>query len=205
MFKVSANTFNDSLHLKLKTNPIDFYERNVQYFDNDGFELSGLELSFYKHNKVFLTDCLNHEADQKEWLVCNDRRFKIDHSLLLQRWDFQDYAREQLLDYKNQFPQLNKYLGLKCKWGFDFSLEYYEQDLVMEVVHIENDFKSYELASEAKKLTETKILNTDWKDFVANLKRKKNEWDYLPAMSQNDWKASFWGMKKAETTYKAFV
>ena len=75
----------------------------------------------------------------------------------------------------------------------------------MEVVHIENDFKSYELASEAKKLTETKILNTDWKDFVANLKRKKNEWDYLPAMSQNDWKASFWGMKKAETTYKAFV
>ncbi len=205
MFRVSTNTFNKDLHLKNKTNALDFYERNIQYFDNDGFELNGLEISYYKHNKVFLTNCLNHEADQKEWLICDDNKFKIDHSLLLQRWDFTDYAREQLIYYKNQYPQLNKYLRLKCKWGFDFSLEYYEQDLVLEVMHIENDFKSYDSALEAKDAAEVRILNTDWDDFVSELKRNKQEWQYLPAMAQNDWKASYWGMAEAETTYKAFV
>ena len=205
MLRVSDNKFLPDLHIKRKTNPLSFYKENLQYFDNDGFELSGLEISYYKDNNIDLSNCLNHSADQREWFICDDKRFKIDHSILLHRWDFVDYAREQLMDFSNQFPQCNKYIKLKCKWGFDFSLEYYEQDLVLEVLHIENDFKSYELALEAKQFAETKILNTDWNDFVSNLKRKKNEWEYLPAMAQNDWKASFWGMKKAETTYKAFV
>ena len=205
MLRVSDSNFTSELHLKRKTNPLNFYEDNLQYFDNDGFELNGLELSYYKDNGVGITDCLNHPADQKQWFICEDKNFKIDHSILLQRWDFADYAREQLLDYKNQFPQLNKYLKLKHKWGFDFSLEYYNGDDVIEVLHIENDFKSYELALEAKKRVETKILNTDWINFVNNLKRKKSDWEYLPAMAQNDWKASYWGFKKAEITYKAFV
>lgn len=205
MLRISDSKFLPELHLKRKTNPLYFYKENLQYFDNDGFELNGLEINYYKDNNVDLSNCLNHSADQKEWFICDDKRFKIDHSILLQRWDFVDYAREQLLDFRNQFPQCNKYLRLQSKWGFDFALEYYDQDLVMEVLHIENDFKSYELALEAKQFAETKILSTDWNDFVSNLKRKKNEWEYLPAMAQNDWKASFWGMKKAETTYKAFV
>lgn len=205
MLRVSDSKFIEQIHLNKKTNPLNFYDRNIQYFDNDGFELNGLEVSYYKENNVFVSDCLNHQADQKEWFICEDKNFKIDHSILLQRWDFVDYAREQLIDFRNQFPQCNKYLGLKPKWGFDFALEYYEDGMVMEVLHIENDFKSYDIVLEAKQVAESKILNTDWNDFVSILKRKKNDWQYLPAMAQNDWKASFWGLKKAETTYKAFV
>ena len=83
--------------------------------------------------------------------------------------------------------------------------EYIDGYDVIEVIHIESDFRNFNQALEARTRAEEKILNTDWQDFVKNIKNKKTEWNYLSAMEQNDWKASYWGLKKAEITYKAFV
>ena len=205
MLELSTNTYKKELKLKLKTNPSNFTEDSLKYFDNDGFELTELEKEFYLSNGIELGDCLNHSADQKDWFLCNHEKFIIDHSLLLQRWEFDGYARDQLYEFCKQFPQLNKYLRLKAKWGYDFALEYNDGYEVIEVIHIESDFRNFEQSLQARSEAELKILNTDWEDFVKKLKNKYTEWRHLPVMEQNDWKASYWGLKKAETTYKAFV
>ena len=205
MFSLSEHTYKANLCLNYSTNPDNFVIENILYFDNDGFELTGLEKEFYKDNGIELSNCLNHEADQKTWFICNDDHFIVDHSLLLQRWEFNDEAKEQIYRHVNKFPQLNKYLRLKAKWGYDFLLEYINGYDVLEVMHIEADFRNFEQALVARGEAELKILSTDWKDFTKSLIRNKNKWEYLPGMEQNDWKASFWGLKKAEFTQKAFA
>lgn len=205
MLKLSFNTFDSNLKIDSTVTQAFFTEENIRYFDNDGFELTGLEKAFYCASGIFVDSCLNHSSDSKEWFVCLDDNFKVDHSILLQRWEFVGEAYEQLVEFKNTFPHLNKYLKLKAKWGFDFALEYYSNDEVLEVLHIENDFRTYGEALESRGQFERLILSTDWNDFVRSLKRKKDDWINLPAMQQNDWKAVHWGLKRAETTYKAFL
>lgn len=205
MLKLSYNTFESNLKINSTVTQAFFTEENIRYFDNDGFELTGLEKAFYCASGIVVDNCLNHSSDSKEWFICSDEKFKIDHSVLLQRWEFVDEAYDQLVSLKNQFPQLNKYLKLKAKWGYDFALEYYDDDEVLEVLHIENDFRTYSLALESRGHVERMILSTDWNDFVKSLNRKKEVWINLPAMQQNDWKAVHWGLNRAETTFKAFL
>lgn len=207
MLEVSNNSWslNPGLELKkpVETNKIN--DKTVMFFDNDGFELSLLEQEYYKENDIFLNPILNHSCDQREWIKCKDSNFKIDHSMLLQRWKFGEDAREQLKKNKTRFPQLNKYLKLQNKWGLDFALEYYNDETSLEVLHIETDYKSYEEAMVGKKEFENKLLSTDWNDFVKSLIRNKNKWESLQGMDQNDWKAAHWGLKRAEITHKVFI
>jgi len=198
------NNFNFDLSISKPVENKKFKKKNVQCFDNDGFELSKLEQEYYKVNQIYLENCLNHLGCHKQWIKCKDSKFKVDHSLLLQRYKFKDYAEEQLVNYKKIFPELNKYLRLKPKWGLDFALEYYDYKYAIEVLHIELDYSNYYLAIEKKEKLEKKILNTDWVNFTEYLKRKKEQWSSLPGMEQNDWKARYWGLEKAEFTKKAF-
>lgn len=205
MLSVTSCSFNEKLHLTAPVCVESFTEHNIQYFDNDGFELCGLEYDYYKTNGIELTNVLNHMCNQRTWLQCTDQHFKLDHSLILQRWDFQGKARRQLQEFKSKFPQLNKYLKITPKWGIDFALDYYDNETFIEVMHVETDYRSYEKAIEAKNMFENKILNTDWKDFVNSLLHYKQEWEHLTGFQQNDWKAVYWGLQKAEITEKAYA
>lgn len=205
MLSVTRCSFDEKLHLTKPTDVESFTEHNIQYFDNDGFELCGLEYEFYRSNNVELNNVLNHRCNQKVWFVCNDNCFKLDHSLILQRWDFQENARDQLDQFRNKFPQLNKYLKIVPKWGIDFALDYYYNDTFLEVIHVETDYRNYEEALEAKTFFESKILNTDWKDFVKSILSHEDQWNTLTGFQQNDWKAVHWGLQKAEITEKAYA
>lgn len=190
------------------TNPIDiefFSNETVSCFDNDGFELSLLEQSFYKENKFLLNSFLNHTCLQIKWFTMNDKNFVLDHSLLLERKGFSNEAKDQIQFYSKQFPQLLKYLKLKPKWGIDFALEYYKNETYIEVLHIEYDYYNYEEAVEAKDKFQTKLLATDWNDFLLTLTKKKEEWVNLQGFQQNDYKARLWGLPKAEDTLKSFA
>ena len=204
ILQVTDNTFDLDLSLKLRVSNDVINEQYIRYFDNDGFELSFLEQEYYRENNIKLSSQLNHPCCQKEWFICKDERFKVDHSLLLQRYYFVGEAELQLLSKKEKFPQLNKYLRLKPKWGLDFALEFYDNNHAIEVIHIEMDYNNYYAALEAKAKLEEKILNTDWYHFTDSLKFKKLQWQHLPGMEQNDWKARHWGLNKAEFTQKAF-
>ena len=205
MLSATNNKFDSYLGLKKRVSNDVINEKYIKYFDNDGFELSFLEQEYYRENGINLNYTLNHGTDQKEWIIGGDEHFKIDHSLLLQRWAFVDEAKRQLEYKRKEYPQLNKYLNLVPKWGLDFLLEYYNENTYMEVLHIEMDYRSYGQAVEAKDFFQKKLLETDWIDFAKSLIRKKDEWQFLPGMQQNDYKAALWGLNKAETTQKAFA
>jgi hypothetical protein len=204
MLKITTNNFSNDLALRNKIDEYLFTKENLMYFDNDGFELSNLEKEFYRVNNVLLSNCLNHQADQKIWFECENDNFYLDHSLMLQRWELCDEAKEQVNNKSLVFPQCKKYIKLRKKWGLDFALEYFNKEEVLEVIHIENDYRNFNEAFENKKELENKILSTDWHDFVKKLNSHKYEWQGLSVIQQNDWKASYWGMPKAETTFKAF-
>ena len=205
MFTISDNTFDHYLELKQRVSNDVITEDYIKYFDNDGFELSYLEQEYYRENKVPMKKILNHICDQRVWISCEDKRFKVDHSMILQRWEFVQHARMQLEDKKTKYPQLNKYLRLSKKWGLDFALEYYDDKEALEVLHIETDYSNYYEAAGAKQFFEKKILSTDWNDFVQSLIKDKAQWEGLQGMEQNDWKARHWGLLKAEKTLKAFI
>ena len=205
MLSATNNTFESYLGLKKRVSNDVINEQYIKYFDNDGFELSFLEQEYYRENGIKLDYTLNHATDQKDWIVGGDEHFKMDHSLILQRWEFVDEAKKQLEYKRKEYPQLNKFLNLVPKWGLDFALEYYNENSYIEVLHIENDYRTYDEAMLAKGILEEKILNTDWIDFTKSLIRKKSEWENLPGMQQNDWKAVQWGLSKAEVTQKAFA
>lgn len=205
MFTVTNNKFDNYLGLKKRVSNDIVKENYIRYFDNDGFELSFLEQEFYRENNVKLNYTLNHGGDQRDWITGGDEHFKLDHSMLLQRWYFVDEAKSQLEYKRKEYPQLNKYLKIVPKWGLDFALEYYNENSWMEVLHIEMDYRSYDEAEEAKENLQKQLLSTDWVDFVKSLIRSKSQWDSLPGMEQNDWKAAHWGLKKAEITQKALV
>lgn len=204
-FVVLDSKFDRYLDLNKRVSNDVINEQYIKYFDNDGFELSYLEQEYYRENGVPLYNCLNHSCNQHEWITIDDPNFKLDHCIMLQRFQFVGEAKEQLESHKTRFPQLNKYTKLKPKWGLDFSLEYYDDFWSIEVVHFEIDDHNYYEALARKEYLENKILNTDWIDFVNSLKRHRSEWEHLTAMDQNDWKAKHWGLNRAEHTYKAFA
>lgn len=202
MFTIFDNHFIRYLEIK---SPIDdhlFTEENVRYFDNDGFQLSLLEQEYYKANRVFITNTLNRAGDRPQWMSCQHDNFYLDHSMTPQRWCYVGEAKLQLEKQLKKFPSLIKYVNLKPKWGLDFALEYYDDVTALEVLHIEFDFRNYYQAVAMKEELEKKIFSTDWNDFRQRLINKKDEWEKLQGMDQNDWKAQFWGLPKAEKTYK---
>lgn len=185
--------------------PIDdslFTEENVRYFDNDGFQLSLLEQEYYKTNKVKVLNTLNRAGDRPIWMNCEHDTFYLDHSMTPQRWCYISEAKEQLERHLKKFPSLIKYINLKPKWGLDFALEYYDEQDALEVLHIEFDFRNYYQALAMKEKLENKICSTDWADFKCKLINNKSQWENLQGLDQNDWKAQFWGLPKAEKTYK---
>lgn len=204
MFTVTNNDFDNYLDLNNRVSNDVITEEYIRYFDNDGFELSFLEQEYYKENNVPINLTLNHFCDQRTWMTYTDENLILDHSMVLQRWEFKGEAKEQLETKKTQYSQLNKYLKLKAKWGIDFSLEYYKDDIVLEVLHMEMDYQNYDEALSAKKFFEEKFISTDWNHFTDSLLKNKSQWEHLQGMDQNDWKAVHWGLNSAEKTFKAF-
>lgn len=204
-FSIADNTFDRYLELQHPIDHLYFNSANINYFDQDGFELTGLEQASYEVNGVSTTNILNHRSDQKKWISVVDPCFKLDHSAVMQRWQFVNQAQDQLRQYLDRFPQLRKFLIIQSKWGLDFDLEYYDQDCYVEVIHIELDYRNYYEAMAAKSMLEEKILTTDWYEFVKSLLQHRDEWIHLKGFAQNDWKARYWGLSRAEITEKAIA
>lgn len=205
MFSISDNNFSKYLFLKDPVSDVYLKDEFIRYFDNDGFELSFLEQEYYIVNNVRINHTLNHYCNQPTWMTLEeDKNLVLDHCMILQRWEFVGEAKQQLEANKLQHPQLNKYLKLKAKWGLDFSLEYYEDDIALEVIHIETDYNNYDEAVAGKEYFEEKFTSTDWHNFTKSILSKKSEWEHLQGMAQNDWKAVHWGLDSAEKTLKAF-
>jgi len=200
-------TSNDFVSPAVITTPIrdDYFSQyNIQHFDNDGFQLNRLEQMYYTAHGIRIEECLGVYGAHYQWASINNPSYILDHSMILTRCTYAGQALEQLTEHSKQYPYLRKYLTMKPKWGLDFALEYFDEDSYIEVIHIEQDYDTYEKAQQAKTQFERRILSTNWTSFTRDIIKKRAEWEQLQGMARNDWKAREWGLSKAETTLKAF-
>ena len=179
-------------------------------FDKDGYEVpTPLEHLHYEKNGVELNrEIQYHIAPVQEWyqdLENSEHGLVLDHCMLLTRYAFAGEAREQIQEVCNvNRPILQKLLNIKPKWGIDFSLDYVTHNVVMEVIHIEQDFDNLEEALSAKKRLENIIDNTDWYDGAMRLYQRKHEWINLSSDDHSDYKAQFFGWERAFDNKKVF-
>jgi hypothetical protein len=178
-------------------------------FDKDGYEVpTPLEWLHYEANNIELNrEIQYHIAPVQEWYADTEKSehgLVLDHCMLLTRYAFAGEAREQLVEVSKNRPILQKLLNIKPKWGIDFSLDYVTKDLVMEVIHIEQDFDSLEEAQEAKERLEQIIDYTDWYDGAMQLYKRRDEWINLSSDDHSDYKAQFFGWARAFDNKKVF-
>lgn len=179
-------------------------------FDKDGYEVpTPLEHLHYEKNGIELNrEIQYHIAPVQEWyqdLENSEHGLVLDHCMLLTRYAFAGEAREQIQEVCNiNRPILQKLLNIKPKWGIDFSLDYVTHNVVMEVIHIEQDFDNLEEALSAKERLENIIDNTDWYDGAMRLYQRKHEWINLSSDDHSDYKAQFFGWARAFDNKKVF-
>lgn len=194
------------------TTPIDHTSLEtlrLDHFDKDGYEVpTPLERMFYEAEGIDLNNEIQyHIAPVQEWYTdkeYSERFLVLDHCMLLTRYALGGEAREQVKAVEQQRPILNKLLGIRPKWGIDFSLDYIDHNLCMEVIHIEQDFDSIDAAVEAKERLEQIIENTDWYDGVCSLIKRRDEWINLSSDDHSDYKAQFFGWERAFDNRKVF-
>lgn len=181
----------------------------LDHFDKDGYEVPTLlERKHYEAQGIDLnTEIQYHIAPAQEWFIDTEKSEHIlvlDHCMLLTRYAFAGAAREQLEAVKKNRPILNKLLGIKPKWGIDFSLDFIDHSGCMEIIHIEQDFDNINDAVEAKNRLEKIIENTDWYEGACKLMERQDEWINLSSDDHSDYKAQFFGWERAFDNKKVF-
>lgn len=182
---------------------------DMKDFDKDGYEITcTLERLLYEQNNATLNLSIQkHVAPVKDWyydLEDSEKGLVLDHCMMLTRWAVADKAREDIERIALERPVLNKLLGIKPKWGLDFSLDWVDHNGCTEVIHIEQDFKTYEEACEAKEKLEELIDNTDWLDGAKQILLKKPQWEHLCSDDHSTWKAQYFGWHRAFDSIKVF-
>lgn len=178
-------------------------------FDKDGYEVpTPLEYLHYEINGINLNrEIQYHIAPVQEWYTdteSSEHGLVLDHCMLLTRYAFAGEAKELIKQVSRHRPILQKLLNIKPKWGIDFSLDYVTHDIVMEVIHIEQDFDNIEEAEQAKAKLEHIIDTTDWYDGAMQLWKRKDEWINLSSDDHSDYKAQFFGWHRAFDNKKVF-
>jgi len=201
--------FTNSPYLTIPIQQLDAETLPLRDFDKDGYEVPApLELAYYKSNNVIMnTEIQYHIAPVQEWFTDTENSehgLVLDHCMILTRYALAGEAREQLEEVAKNRPIVNKLLSIKPKYGIDFSLDYVTHDVIMEVIHIEQDFTTLEEANEAKEELEHIIDTTDWYQGVVDLQRKKHEWETLSSDDHSDYKAQFFGWHRAFDNKKVF-
>ena len=201
--------FTNSPYLTIPIQQLDAETLPLRDFDKDGYEVPApLELAYYKSNNVIMnTEIQYHIAPVQEWFTDTEKSehgLVLDHCMILTRYALAGEAREQLEEVAKNRPIVNKLLSIKPKYGIDFSLDYVTHDVIMEVIHIEQDFTTLEEANEAKEKLEHIIDTTDWYQGVVDLQSKKHEWENLSSDDHSDYKAQFFGWHRAFDNKKVF-
>lgn len=207
MFTIVPSTFNSTLHLSKPIHPKTIADRNlVRFFDKDGFELTPLEREYYRANGIKLTYFLENLAAHKPWIKLTQQHPTVflDHSMLLERYQFEGDAAKQLEIASTNHVELWKLLSVRRKWGIDFSVDYITYGCVTDVFHVEFDSQNLDQLYEVKEVVEKIVLNTDWVDAGEQIRSKHEQWRHYEGKEQQNWKARYFGFDTAEILCKTF-
>jgi len=172
--------------------------RAVDFFDKDGYELTDLEQHYYRAQGLAVRHyTANHPGLFQTWITVDHEYLSIDHSCAMHRCNFTGAAREQLLEYRSQNPRLGWLLTSRQKWGLDLDIDYCDQDIALEVIHLEWDSYDAATAEEQRSCAEQLVLATDWIDAAHQIWRHRDQWQNLTGWyAQAHWKAKYFGLAR---------
>jgi len=173
---------------------------SVALFDQNGYDLSELEIMYSKVNANWHSMHRNytHIALKNLWFVQEpevEEGAVLNHALLFERKGYAGAALEQLETWAQQIPLFYKVARYRPKWGLDFSIDWADtQCNVFEIFHYEFDSFDYTEIQQVKSQLEPMFLNQDWKAAAKELLRRKQEWHDLDFFGQSDYKCAFFGL-----------
>lgn len=191
------------------TKPIDISQYNQEYFncyDKDGFDLTPLEQAIYKANGYDLYHILNRDMLARPWLDNQSlpTNIYIDHCVLFMRCCIEGECKTQINKLINEDRRLLYLLKTRQKWGIDIDINWIEGDKAYEIIHIELDSYEYEEAVEIKNTVEEYFNNADLTYMAQKIIDNESLWSKYNGLSQNDWKARYFGFNFAEETKKSY-
>ena len=173
---------------------------SVNLFDQNGYDLSDLEIEYSKYNGGWHSQHRNHThvALKQSWFEQSlDATVGpvLNHSLLFERKGYKGAALEQLTQWTTINPLIWKVVKYRPKWGLDFSLDYVSSHGdVFEVLHYEFDSFDYNEIQERKEFLDKHLLSIDWVDAAQTLLKRKDEWYTLDFFAQSLWKCNYFGV-----------
>ncbi|NDF75232.1 MAG: hypothetical protein EB114_13830 [Betaproteobacteria bacterium] len=172
--------------------------RAVDFFDKDGYELTQLEQHYYRAQGLVVSRyTADHPGLFQPWITVNHEYLSIDHSCAMYRCDFTGAARDQLLEYRSQNSRLGWLLTSRQKWGLDLNIDYCDQNIALEVIHLEWDSYDAATAEEQRVQAEQLVLNTDWIDAAYKIWDRRDQWQNLTGWyAQAHWKAKYFGLAR---------
>jgi hypothetical protein len=173
----------------------------VEYFDQNGYDLTKLEQLYAVANGAETTKHRNseHITLRKEWFTAEQDKSgpHINHALMFERKGYTGDALHQLETWAGYRPHFYKLVAMKPKWGLDFSIDYCDTEgNVFELLHWEYDGFEYNEIQDKKSKMEEFLLNQDWDERAQTMLERKDEWHGLGFFEQSEWKTKFFGIDK---------
>jgi len=129
------------------------------HVDHEGFDLNEIEQVYYKENGILVTKDSTWYKDGGQdagtnailqpWIQQapdSTNSLIIDHSHFVFKYPIVGEARNQILRFVDQRPELLRLLSVKYKCGLDLCIDYLDRknQVVEPIVHIEWDFESFD-------------------------------------------------------------
>jgi hypothetical protein len=129
------------------------------HVDHEGFDLNEIEQAYYKENGILVTKDSTWYKDGgqdagtnailQEWfnqITESDDSLIIDHSHFVFKYPIVGEARNQILRFVPERPELLRLLSIRYKCGLDLCIDYLDKknQIVEPIVHIEWDFESFD-------------------------------------------------------------
>ena len=174
-----------------------------EFFDRIGYELTYIESLYHKANDISnlvlvpgsTTDA---SANIQDWFHQTESHPNIylDHCHVVTRFAYEGPAKDQIEYWSNKYPRLKKLLQIKPKFGYDFCIDYIDNEKVFEICHIEHDFTTWDAYKRNLNYTENFILTTNWKKHAIYLESNYNNWYTDDEYAQARFKAEYYGFDK---------
>jgi hypothetical protein len=178
------------------------------YFDQEGYDLSKIEILFAIHNDFILRTHRKNHTLSKQWFIQHPSPLQgaiLNHGLLFERKGFAGKAMEQIKEWSKKNPLFYSLIKMQPKWGVDLSIDFYsdliisenstnEDREVFEVFHYEWDSFKLGEAVEMKQIIEDLAMKTDFNIAGQDLLTKKNEWYPLDYFQRSKYRTDFYGI-----------